>query len=66
MAEKWLMRRDAIRKKDEAWWDTARAEVGGDDFGETINLTKSMINRILNERKPLYITASNEEFKIEC
>ncbi|END5215061.1 DUF3085 domain-containing protein, partial [Salmonella enterica] len=52
--------------KDEAWWDTARAEVGGDDFGETINLTESMINRILNERKPLYITASNEEFKIEC
>ncbi|HFD8954389.1 TPA: DUF3085 domain-containing protein, partial [Salmonella enterica] len=53
-------------EKDEAWWDTARAEVGGDDFGETIKLTESMINRILNERKPLYITASNEEFKIEC
>ncbi|HAF2889088.1 TPA: DUF3085 domain-containing protein [Salmonella enterica] len=53
-------------EKDEAWWDTARAEVGGDDFGETINLTESMIKRILNERKPLYITASNEEFKIQC
>lgn len=39
---------------------------GGDDFGETINLTESMINRILNERKLLYITASNEAFKIEC
>ncbi len=39
---------------------------GGDDFGEMINLTESMINRILNERKPLYISASNEEFKIEC
>ncbi|HAU6732983.1 TPA: DUF3085 domain-containing protein [Salmonella enterica subsp. enterica serovar Elisabethville] len=53
-------------KKDEAWWDTARAEVGGDDFGEALNLTESMINRILNEGKPLYITASNEAFKIEC
>ncbi|EIL7091998.1 DUF3085 domain-containing protein [Salmonella enterica] len=52
--------------KDEAWWETARAEVGGDDFGESIDLTESMINRILNEGKPLYITASNEAFKIEC
>lgn len=38
----------------------------GDDFGETIDLTESMINRILNEGKPLYITASKESFKIEC
>ncbi|EAA7988079.1 DUF3085 domain-containing protein [Salmonella enterica] len=52
--------------KDEARWETARAEVGGDDFGESIDLTESMINRILNEGKPLYITASNEAFKIEC
>ncbi|EAR4116467.1 DUF3085 domain-containing protein, partial [Salmonella enterica] len=52
--------------KDETWWETARAEVGGDDFGESIDLTESMINRILNEGKPLYITASNEAFKIEC
>ncbi|EHU7154832.1 DUF3085 domain-containing protein [Salmonella enterica] len=53
-------------EKDETWWDTSRAEVGGDDFGEALNLTESMINRILNESKPLYITASNESFKIEC
>lgn len=52
--------------KDETWWETARAEVGGDDFGESIDLTESMINRILNEGKPLSITASNEAFKIEC
>ncbi|EAM8408546.1 DUF3085 domain-containing protein [Salmonella enterica] len=52
--------------KDETWWETARAEVGGDDFGESIDLTESMINRILNEGKPLYITASNEAFEIEC
>ncbi|EOF5156645.1 DUF3085 domain-containing protein, partial [Salmonella enterica] len=53
-------------EKDEAWWDTARAEVGGDDFGETINLTKSMINRILNERRMLSITVSDEACKSEC
>ncbi|EFT1580812.1 DUF3085 domain-containing protein [Salmonella enterica] len=52
--------------KDEAWWETARAEVGGDDFGESIDLTESMFNRILNEGKTLYITASSEAFKIEC
>ncbi|ELV5025795.1 DUF3085 domain-containing protein [Salmonella enterica] len=52
--------------KDEAWWETARAEVGGDDSGESIDLTESMINRILNEGKPLYITASNEAFNIGC
>ncbi|HGP2366855.1 TPA: DUF3085 domain-containing protein [Salmonella enterica] len=52
--------------KDEAWWDTARVEVGDDDFGETIDLTESMINRVLNEDKPLYITASAEAFKVEC
>ncbi|ELQ6863215.1 DUF3085 domain-containing protein [Salmonella enterica] len=51
---------------DGAWWETARAEVGGDDFGESIDLTESMFNRILNEGKPLYITASSEAFKIEC
>ncbi|EBI0477644.1 DUF3085 domain-containing protein [Salmonella enterica subsp. enterica serovar London] len=53
-------------EKDEAWWDTARAEVGGDDFGETINQTKSMINRILNERRMLSITVSDEACKSEC
>ncbi|EAM8731791.1 DUF3085 domain-containing protein [Salmonella enterica] len=53
-------------EKDEAWWETARAEVVGDDFGETIDLTESMTDRILNEGKPLYITDSNEVFKIEC
>ncbi|ECZ0740623.1 DUF3085 domain-containing protein [Salmonella enterica] len=52
--------------KDEAWWETARAEVGGDDSGESIDLTESMINRILNEGKSLYITASNEVFNIGC
>ncbi|EBD1360667.1 DUF3085 domain-containing protein [Salmonella enterica] len=52
--------------KDEAWWETARAEVGGDDFGESIDLTESMFNRILNEGEPLYIIASSEAFKIEC
>ncbi|EAP0278477.1 hypothetical protein DMV52_22180 [Salmonella enterica] len=52
--------------KDENWWETARAEMGGDDFGETIDLTESMINRILNEGKPLYITASAKAFKVEC
>ncbi|EDW6064620.1 hypothetical protein YT14_002769 [Salmonella enterica subsp. enterica serovar Oslo] len=38
----------------------------GDDIGETIDLTESMINRVLNEGKPLYITASTEAFKVEC
>lgn len=52
--------------KDEAWWDTVRAEVGGDDFGETIDLTESMINRILNEGKPLHITVRGDSFLIEC
>ncbi|WP_374057971.1 hypothetical protein [Hafnia paralvei] len=40
--------------------------MGGDDFGKSIDLTESMIDRILNEGKPLYIAVSNEEFKIEC
>lgn len=38
----------------------------GDDFGESLDLTESMITRILNKGKPLYITASDESFKIEC
>ncbi|EEG6053316.1 DUF3085 domain-containing protein [Salmonella enterica subsp. enterica] len=53
-------------EKDDNWWDTARAEVVGDDFGETIDLTESMMNRILNEGKPLRITASDDIFLIEC
>lgn len=53
-------------EKDDNWWDTARAEVGGDDFGESIDLTESMMNRILNEGKPLRITASDDIFLIEC
>ncbi|EAQ5767330.1 DUF3085 domain-containing protein [Salmonella enterica] len=52
-------------QKDDNWWETALIEVG-DDIGESLDLTESMINRILNEGKPLYITASNEAFKIEC
>ncbi|EBC2122739.1 DUF3085 domain-containing protein [Salmonella enterica] len=51
--------------KDEAWWETARAEVGGDDFCETIDLTDNMVDRILNEGKPLYITASHEAFNFQ-
>ncbi|ECR4899921.1 DUF3085 domain-containing protein [Salmonella enterica] len=53
-------------KKDAAWWDTARAEVGGDDFGESLDLTESMMNRILNEGKPLHITVRGDSFLIEC
>ncbi|EAP7621679.1 DUF3085 domain-containing protein [Salmonella enterica subsp. houtenae] len=52
--------------KDEAWWEIARAEVGGDDFGESIDLTESMMNRILNEGKPLHITVKGDSFLIEC
>lgn len=52
--------------KDEAWWETAREEVGDDGFGETINLTQSMMNHTLSEGKPMYIMVSNEAFRIEC
>lgn len=53
-------------EKDEAWWETARNEVGGDDVGETISLTDSMINRILNDGEPLHITVRENDFIIEC
>ncbi|EDO1895622.1 DUF3085 domain-containing protein [Salmonella enterica] len=53
-------------EKDEAWWDASRAEVGGDDFGESLDLTESMMNRILNEGKPLHITVRGDSFLIEC
>ncbi|EBO7535878.1 hypothetical protein GG892_17765 [Salmonella enterica] len=53
-------------EKDDNWWETARTEVGGDDFGEPLDLTESMITRILTEGKPLCITASDDTFLIEC
>ncbi|EKQ2080623.1 DUF3085 domain-containing protein [Salmonella enterica] len=53
-------------QKDDNWWETARTEVGGDDFGESLDLTESMMNRILNEGKPLHITVRGDSFLIEC
>ncbi|EIW4464869.1 DUF3085 domain-containing protein [Salmonella enterica] len=53
-------------QKDDNWWETAHTEVGGDDFGESLDLTESMMNRILNEGKPLHITVRGDSFLIEC
>ncbi|ENP5333427.1 DUF3085 domain-containing protein, partial [Salmonella enterica] len=52
-------------QKDDNWWETARTEVG-DDIGESLDLTESMMNRILNEGKPLHITVRGDSFLIEC
>ncbi|ECE7752370.1 DUF3085 domain-containing protein [Salmonella enterica subsp. enterica serovar Ngili] len=53
-------------EKDEAWWDTARTEAGGDDFGESLDLSESMTERILTERKPLKVTVRDDSFLTEC
>ncbi|EAN2395007.1 DUF3085 domain-containing protein [Salmonella enterica] len=52
-------------QKDDNWWETALIEVG-DDIGESLDLTESIITRILTEGKPLCITASDDTFLIEC
>ncbi|EHO9075644.1 DUF3085 domain-containing protein [Salmonella enterica] len=52
-------------RKDDNWWETALTEVW-DDVGESLDLTESMMNRILNEGKPLHITVRGDSFLIEC
>lgn len=53
-------------EKDEDWWDTARAEAGGDDFGESLDLSESMTECILTERKLLKVTVRDDSFLTEC
>ena len=52
--------------KDENWWETARDEVGEDNFGMVIKLTEDMMHRIISKGKPLRITASENAFLAEC
>lgn len=42
-------------EKDEAWYETSRQLVGGDDFGEELVLTDRCIERILSEGHELWI-----------
>ncbi|MGK8436744.1 DUF3085 domain-containing protein [Ectopseudomonas hydrolytica] len=40
------------------WWELARVELGGDDFGEHLDPTSSVFARILNSEDDLELSAT--------
>ncbi|CAB5670393.1 Protein of uncharacterised function (DUF3085) [Delftia tsuruhatensis] len=46
------------------WWDLARNELGGDDFGEFFNPTDGVFERILHSTDDLLLSASATQLKL--
>ena len=42
----------------DTWWDRARIEFGGDDFGEFLDIGDSVFMRILNSQDDLEVSAT--------
>ncbi|EHC5873721.1 DUF3085 domain-containing protein [Salmonella enterica subsp. enterica serovar Eastbourne] len=40
------------------WWELARIELGGDDFGEFLDPNSSLFNRILSSKDDLELSAT--------
>jgi hypothetical protein len=47
------------------WWDLARNELGGDDFGEFLNVNEPVFTRILESDDDLLIHATPSELHLE-
>lgn len=49
----------------EVWWQTARAELGGDDFVEQFDVRHGVFQRILNSDADLVLSATQSHLSIE-
>ncbi|WP_036586593.1 DUF3085 domain-containing protein [Brucella anthropi] len=50
----------------DTWWETARAELGGDDFVERFDVQDSVFQRILNSNDDLQLSATETHLSIEA
>lgn len=50
----------------DTWWETARAELGGDDFVERFNVQDGVFQHILNSVDDLQISATETHLSIEA
>lgn len=48
------------------WWETARVELGGDDFVERFNVQDGVFQRILNSDDDLVLSATETHLSIEA
>lgn len=49
----------------DAWWDLARTELGGDDFGENFDVQDGVFQRILTSDDDLRLSATTTHLSIE-
>jgi hypothetical protein len=49
---------------DEEWWDTARALVGGDDFGETLPWAKDIMDQINRGAAQIVLSCTGEQLAL--
>ena len=50
----------------DSWWQLARNEFGGDDFGENLDPNTKVFTRILNSKDDLIITATATHLKLQA
>lgn len=50
----------------DAWWELARAELGGDDFGEFFDPKDGVFTRILNSTDDLLLSATATQLTLEA
>lgn len=48
------------------WWELARAEFGGDDFGEFFDPNEGVLTRILNSTDDLVLSASPTHLSLQA
>ncbi|KFK91753.1 DUF3085 domain-containing protein [Serratia sp. Ag2] len=48
------------------WWEVARAEFGGDDFGEWFDSTDALFKRILHDGWDLEVSATSTEITLSA
>ena len=47
------------------WWELARTELGGDDFGEFFDPKEGVFTRILDSKDDLMLSATTEHLSLE-